>query len=124
MSHYFIHDENMESNVTTIEYEFGGYTCSFKTDNGLFSKEHVDYATNILLHQLPELHGKVLDLGCGYGPIGIILSKVNDIRLTWWMSIRRLSSSQGRTAGSMEWMRRSSNPTASRGLKMSMMQSF
>lgn len=82
MSHYFIHDENMESNVTTIEYEFGGYTCSFKTDNGLFSKEHVDYATNILLHQLPELHGKVLDLGCGYGPIGIILSKVNDIRLT------------------------------------------
>jgi len=82
LSHYFIHDENLESNIVEIEYEFQEVNIKLKTDNGLFSKEHVDYATNILLHELPPLKGKVLDLGCGYGPIGISLAKTNTIMLT------------------------------------------
>lgn len=82
MSHYFINDENMESNVVTINYVFNDIEMTFKTDNGLFSKEHVDYASNILMHEIPELNGKVLDLGCGYGPIGITMSKAYDVDVT------------------------------------------
>ena len=31
----------------------------------------------MLIRNLPPLHGKILDLGCGYGPIGISLAKLN-----------------------------------------------
>jgi 16S rRNA (guanine1207-N2)-methyltransferase len=39
----------------------------------------VDRATDILLENLPELSGRVLDLGCGYGVIGIVLAKIYNI---------------------------------------------
>ncbi len=82
MSHYFIDDKNVKSDIRTIHYEYKGIGMTFKTDNGLFSKEHVDYASDILIKALPILRGKVLDLGCGYGPIGISLAKAFDIDLT------------------------------------------
>ncbi len=82
MSHYFIDDKSVKSDIRTIEYEYKGHKMSFKTDNGLFSKEHVDYASNILINELPDMYGKVLDLGCGYGPIGIALAKAYHIDLT------------------------------------------
>jgi 16S rRNA (guanine1207-N2)-methyltransferase len=39
---------------------------------GVFSYEHLDAGTSLLLHSLPFLSGaRVLDVGCGYGPIGV-----------------------------------------------------
>ncbi len=82
MSHYFINDPSLKENIKIIDYKFKGRDLSFYTDNGLFSKDSVDYATNILLNEMPDITGKTLDLGCGYGVIGIALSYVNDIILT------------------------------------------
>ncbi len=50
----------------------------FKTDNGVFSKDKLDFGTRVLLESLPlsELSGDILDLGCGYGAVSIILSKM------------------------------------------------
>jgi 16S rRNA (guanine1207-N2)-methyltransferase len=52
-------------------------TYPLYTDNGVFAKNGLDYGTRLLLETLPinEIHGNVLDVGCGYGPIGIIINK-------------------------------------------------
>lgn len=50
---------------------------SFSTDQGVFSKEEVDFGSRTLVESFkePEIEGEVLDLGCGYGPIGLSIAK-------------------------------------------------
>ncbi len=50
----------------------------FYTDNGVFSKDGLDFGSRLLLETIPleEVGGKVLDMGCGYGVFGIVLNKV------------------------------------------------
>ncbi|BDD42414.1 class I SAM-dependent methyltransferase [Streptococcus ruminantium] len=56
---------------------------SFWTDAGVFSKKMVDYGSQVLLKTLHFEKGEsVLDVGCGYGPIGLTLSKVFSVRST------------------------------------------
>ncbi len=61
-----------------------GNTFTFTTDNGVFSKDGLDYGTRLLLENLDleDVRGDVLDIGCGYGPIGIILGRVTDASIT------------------------------------------
>ncbi len=49
----------------------------FQTSGGVFSKGHLDAGTRLLAETmtLPE-RGRVLDVGCGYGPLGIIAAKL------------------------------------------------
>lgn len=52
-----------------------GHEYIFKTPSGVYSYGKIDKATQVLLENL-KVHGKkVLDLGCGYGVIGIVLKK-------------------------------------------------
>ncbi len=56
---------------------------SFWTDAGVFSKKMVDYGSQVLLKTLHFEKGEsVLDVGCGYGPIGLTLSKVFSVQST------------------------------------------
>ena len=50
----------------------------FYTDNGVFSKDGLDFGSRLLLETIPleEVGGKVLDMGCGYGVLGIVLNKL------------------------------------------------
>jgi 16S RNA G1207 methylase RsmC len=82
MSHYFIPDDNLKSDQRQISYSFKGKNFIFTTDSGVFSKDQVDYATGLLLANLPKLTGSLLDMGCGYGCIGIILAKVWELNVT------------------------------------------
>ena len=77
MNHYFTKNNNIKSNEKTIEFTFNNQKYNFFTDNGVFSKDGLDIGTEVLLKSLnfENIKGDVLDLGCGYGPIGIILSK-------------------------------------------------
>ncbi len=77
MGHYFINDPNLKSNKKTIKYTFYGNELLFYTDNGVFSKERVDFGTNVLLNSLETLENinTVLDVGCGVGVIGISIAK-------------------------------------------------
>ena len=84
MSHYFENDEKLESNIKKFNICFNNITFSFNTDNGVFSKGELDYGTFLLIKNILKLQisGSVLDLGCGYGPIGIILGKIKNIDIT------------------------------------------
>ena len=75
MSHYFTND-NIQSNLKIHKIVVKDKTFSFYTDNGVFSKRKLDYGSRLLIEALIEenLSGSMLDVGCGYGVIGIILS--------------------------------------------------
>lgn len=77
MSHYFINDDNLKHNKKIISITYNNKEIKLYTDNGVFSKEHFDYGSKLLINNFlkEEKSGKVLDLGCGYGIIGIILSQ-------------------------------------------------
>ena len=84
MNHYYTDNTNLESNITIFKYNYGGKELKFKSDNGVFSKERVDFGSNLLINSLPELRDvkSVLDVGCGVGILGIcIKSKYKDVKL-------------------------------------------
>ena len=83
--HYFTDNRDLPSRKREMKYFFLGTEYAFITDDGVFSKGEVDYGTHTLLKALSEesLTGSVLDLGCGYGVIGVVLKKsFPDITLT------------------------------------------
>ncbi|MBN8194287.1 class I SAM-dependent methyltransferase [Bacillus sp. NTK074B] len=76
-NHYYSHNPDVESNPQTITFDLRGHTFRFKTDQGVFSKKEVDFGSRVLIEtfELPDVEGSLLDVGCGYGPIGISLAK-------------------------------------------------
>ena len=79
MGQYFDNDK-LKSEINLFKTKILDREYSFYTDNGVFSKNKLDFGTRTLIESinLDELHGKVLDVGCGYGVIDIVLSKITD----------------------------------------------
>lgn len=79
MSQYFENDKSVKSNRKLINFSFNDREYYVYTDNGVFSKGRFDYGTKVLLENINinNLCGKVLDLGCGIGVVGIILGTIN-----------------------------------------------
>lgn len=78
MAHYFTNDQ-LASEIRKLEVSILGEKFTFFTDSGVFSKDRLDFGTRTFLEHLPldEMRNKkILDVGCGYGPIGIVLSKL------------------------------------------------
>lgn len=74
--HYYTENPHSKVEKNTITYTFQKKTFTFTTSSGVFSKERIDYGSRVLIDAFeePEINGSVLDLGCGYGPIGILLA--------------------------------------------------
>ena len=82
MAHYFTNEE-IKSEIKEINILFQDKKFKMFTDNGVFSKKGLDYGTRALLEKIPyqELKGDILDFGCGYGPIGIIISSLTNLEV-------------------------------------------
>ena len=80
MEHYFTNNENLKSELRDIKFSLDAYNFVFKSDNGVFSKNRIDYASLFLVKTFltfkEKEYNSILDVGCGYGFIGITLSKV------------------------------------------------
>lgn len=78
MAQYFENDEKLRHDEKQIDVIINNQHFSFITDSGVFSKTGLDFGTRSLLESLPinKISGDVLDLGCGYGPIGIYIAKL------------------------------------------------
>lgn len=77
MAHYFENDKSLKSEMKEHQIKMFDKTYTFTTDYGVFSKQGLDFGTRTLLETIPieKIEGNVLDLGCGYGPIGISIKK-------------------------------------------------
>lgn len=76
MSHYYYYDKKTKSNEKEISSTVNNNKYLFITDNGVFSKNKIDFGTRLLLNEI-DIDGprKIVDYGCGYGVIGIVLKK-------------------------------------------------
>jgi len=74
--HYYSKSPTSEHQERTVQAVLRGMTYSFVTDAGVFSRSGIDYGSALLIEtmQIPE-GAKLLDVGCGYGPIGIAAAK-------------------------------------------------
>ena len=79
MAHYF-DASGVKSKQVDIRIMFQGREFSFISDNGVFSKYGLDEGSGILIKTVLDLNlskSKCVDVGCGYGAIGIILNTLN-----------------------------------------------
>lgn len=74
--HYYSKKPTIDSSPQTWNVQLLGETFKFTSDKGVFSKGGVDFGSRLLIEHFkePQIEGDILDLGCGYGPIGIALA--------------------------------------------------
>jgi len=72
---YYTADPTSESRPAPCAFVYRGRSLLFETDSGVFSRGELDQGTRLLIDALPEMSGDVLDLGCGWGAIGVSLAK-------------------------------------------------
>ena len=77
MSHYFTDNRELAKNRKDLSFRFSCFNLTFVSDNGVFCKDYIDEGSIVLLEVLNKnkLGNKILDVGCGYGTIGITLKK-------------------------------------------------
>jgi 16S RNA G1207 methylase RsmC len=80
MNHYFSEKPEIKSEKKIIKYTIQNKKFEFITDNGVFSKSKVDFGTDLMLNEFLKKNRnlksegiKILDIGCGYGVISVIL---------------------------------------------------
>lgn len=74
--HYYTQTPASAHKPGQVDFLWRGEKLVFETDSGVFSRTEIDKGTEILLNALPEeLSGSLLDLGCGYGVIGVTLGR-------------------------------------------------
>lgn len=81
MEHYFTNNENLKSEFRKINYSYKDSSFTFTSDLGVFSKNKVDYGSKVLVETILNMNftnKRILDVGCGYGFIGIVLSKITN----------------------------------------------
>ena len=81
--HYFTNKPNTESEQSAWTYKLRGHTFKFVTDLGVFSKKTVDFGSRLLIETIDldtMVEGDILDVGCGYGPMGLSLAKEDSER--------------------------------------------
>ena len=77
MGHYFT-NEQLPSDIKETTCVVLGNHFKFLTDNGVFSKDGLDFGSRLLLEVIPreEVGGKILDMRCGYGDLGKVLARM------------------------------------------------
>ena len=80
---YYAETPDAAHDIHDLKVNLLGESFQFYTDAGVFSKKMIDYGSQVLLSALDlEAGNTLLDVGCGYGPLGISLAKVQGVKVT------------------------------------------
>lgn len=75
--HYYSNQPEIAHDRKELKTELRGQTFNFISDAGVFSKSGVDYGSKVLIEAMNfNQHAEVLDVGCGYGPIGLSAARM------------------------------------------------
>lgn len=80
---YFAENPDAKHDIHELKVELLGQQMTFLTDAGVFSKKMIDYGSRVLLSTLDFGKGEtLLDVGCGYGTLGLTLAKAQTLKVT------------------------------------------
>ena len=74
---YYTADPTSASKPVPCAFPYRGHGLNFMTDAGVFSKGELDVGSKLLLDALPAFTGDVLDIGCGWGAMGVAIARAN-----------------------------------------------
>ncbi|MFD0961932.1 class I SAM-dependent methyltransferase [Paenibacillus chungangensis] len=78
-NHYYSKSPDTAHERRTHETTLRGTKFRFVTDSGVFSKTGIDYGSRVLIEAMQFARtSEVLDVGCGYGPIGLAAATLAD----------------------------------------------
>jgi 16S rRNA G1207 methylase RsmC len=91
--HYFSAQPSGELKPKTIRVQLLGKDYQLQTAGGVFSPDHLDTGTAMLLNHIDQAptEGNLLDLGCGWGPIAICLALKAPEAIIWAVDVNERS---------------------------------
>lgn len=86
--HYYSHQPETSHDERLVRVSLRGMSFAFWTDAGVFSKRGIDYGSQLLIEvmDIPQ-DATVLDMGCGYGPIGMVAARLARHGTVWLVDI-------------------------------------
>lgn len=77
MAHYYSKQQEIAHDRKQLRFTLRQFELRFMSDAGVFSKNGIDYGSRVLIEAMDIKHdATVLDVGCGYGPIGLTAAKL------------------------------------------------
>ncbi|WP_311407912.1 class I SAM-dependent methyltransferase [Liquorilactobacillus uvarum] len=95
-NYYYSKNPDVKHDEQTWDFELLGNKLTFITDNGVFSKRTVDFGSRLLIESFEvddQIEGSILDVGCGYGPIGLSIAKKYTERIIDMVDVNELALS-------------------------------
>jgi 16S rRNA G1207 methylase RsmC len=91
--HYFSETPGSDYKPKEISVVINGREVLVTTAGGVFSPDHIDQGTNVLLTHLDEAPagGNILDIGCGWGPIALSLASASPKATIWAVDVNQRS---------------------------------
>jgi 16S rRNA (guanine1207-N2)-methyltransferase len=88
MEHYYTNQPGADSKEQTFTFTLRGRKFRFITDCGVFSKNRIDFGSVLLIETMEIRDGMdVLDVGCGYGPIGMVAASLTPSGNVWMLDV-------------------------------------
>ena len=90
-NHYYSKFPNVNIKIHTISESLRRHLYIFKTITGVFSFNKLDLGTKVFIDHMyiPKESSILLDLGCGYGPIGIVLAYESPLSSVYLLDINK-----------------------------------
>lgn len=97
--HYYSEKPSVKSDPRSWQTKINDKKYSFTTDRGVFSKDDIDFGSRLLIESFiqPDIPGDFLDVGCGYGPIGLSIASAFPSRKVFMVDINERAVNLAKT---------------------------